>query len=146
MNRPIKILKSKQELCKRWHTMYSKTKNNTSFSLITSFSFTIFGWFIFFSDWQEQTRKLFFIINVFQNINKKIKWLPPWLLSDLCILPMNNISSSFFLSQPDNAIDQVRINLNYLWILVPTVWGTRFIPGIDYLSKNESYHFTRLLA
>ena len=77
MNRPIKILKSKQKLCKRWHTMYSKTKYNTSFSLITSFSFTIFGWFIFFSDWQEQTSQLFFIKKVFPIINKKIKWLAP---------------------------------------------------------------------
>jgi len=32
----------------RFISMYSKTKNNSSFSRITSFSLTMFGWFSFF--------------------------------------------------------------------------------------------------
>ena len=39
----------------RFISMYSKTKNNSSFSRITSFSLTMFGWFSFFSDFTSRS-------------------------------------------------------------------------------------------
>lgn len=40
----------------RLHSMYSKTKNSSSFSRITSLSLMMFGWFSFLSDWLVSQR------------------------------------------------------------------------------------------
>lgn len=149
----VEILKCQQTIGKKCHTMYSKTKYSTSFSLITSFSFTIFGWFIFFSDCQGETHQLLCRnnINLSSNNNQKgkcchldfsqINTFFPWIIFLLHFFDRN---LSMQLISYENNLKPVDFNsVGFKLFPKQTIQANKLIPLHQTACLELSKHFQR---
>lgn len=101
----FRILASGMSLSRSFISSYkfpsknSNTKYNSSFSLITSFNFTIFGWLNFFSDYNKEEKKGIKVNKTLFSL-RLLHYLP-WPPVIVNIPPTNKISFSFSLWPPN---------------------------------------------